>query len=154
MRLRLATAVGVAVAGIGLIAQTGAPLPRGWTGFVDPASHCMIAVPPAWHIDDGSESSGAIAISPGGRATATFTWTSAVDFASRLKSLLQQSLVHENSTTRLWVEYARDTAGIHHVVAVPADGGHCTLYFDLNEDADDALRATARTIIATLGALR
>src|SRR5689334_18231203 len=69
-------------------AQHMSPLPGGWTGVVDRGSHCWIAIPPRWHIDDGTDRTTPVATSPDGQATAMLRWTSASDFVGRMKVLL------------------------------------------------------------------
>lgn len=144
----------LAVVTVVVRAQGPAPLPPHWTGFVDPGSHCLVAVPPDWKIDDGTRATGAEAVSPDRRGIALMTWSPAADFTARIKRLMQPAIIHEDSERRFWSEYGKETAGTHYLAAVPAAGGHCALYVDLSDRAGAVLRATAKEIVDTLGAVR
>jgi len=128
------------------------PVPHGWTALADATSRCIFAVPPRWRGDEPTEA-GLLAVSPDGRTTAAISWSADATLTSRLASVLRPTVVHVNSFERLWLEYPSGPPGMHHVAAVPADGGHCLLYLDAR-DVDEAAKALAHAIVDTLAPLR
>ena len=143
----------VAAITLGFVLQ----LPPRWSGLVDVSGSCFYAIPPDWKIDAASESVNAVAYSPEGRATAVVVSASRTAWPSvvgTLRSSLPAVLVHEDSAQRFWIEYGPASPGAHHVAAVPAAGGGCVLYLDVNEKADSPLHAIVKEIVRTLIALR
>jgi len=142
--------------GCALIACPGKVAPLRWTGLVDVSATCYYAVPADWKIDAASELVNAIAWSADGRAKSVVVrssngWTAVVD---GLRSTLRAVAVHEDSPQRFWIEYASAWSGTHHLAAIPATGGGCLLYLDLDEKAEPHLHAIIKDIVGTLTALR
>ncbi len=127
-----------------------------WTGIIDTTDHCYYAVPPNWTVDD-RPSVDALAAAPNGNATAELNWTAFSSWAahaSHVREMLKPTIVHEDTSLSFWVEYAAGWSGVHYYAAVPATTGACALRIDLNEKADDSLRATVRDIIRSVAAIR
>jgi len=144
-----------AASGVLLAAGGGAPPPR-WTGLVDVSGTCYYAVPADWKIDAAAELTNAIAWSADGRAKSvvvrsTHGWAPFVD---GLRSTLRALTVHDDSAQRFWIEYASAWPGAHHVATIPAAGGGCLLYLDVDEKAEPPLHLVVAEIIRTLTALR
>jgi len=124
-----------------------------WTGLVDPAGRCRFSVPGDWTIRDAER----LAVAPDGSATAVEEWADSSTWAhykAGVFGTLKPTVFHEDSTQRLWIEYAAGWAGIHHHVAVPAPGGACVLQIDVRARAahglDDIVRQVAESLIALL----
>ena len=139
-----------------LLACAGDAAPLHWTGLVDASATCYYAVPADWKIDATSELVNAIAWSADGRAKSVVMrsstgWTAVVE---GLRSTLRAVAVHEDSAQRFWIEYASAWPGTHHLAAIPAAGGGCLLYVDVDEKVEPHLHAIIKDIIGTLTALR
>jgi hypothetical protein len=139
-----------------LLASGGGGAPPRWTGLVDVSGTCYYAVPADWKIDAASEMANTISWSADGRAKSVVVWsshgwTSVVD---GLRSTLHAVAVREDSAQRFWIEYASAWPGVHHVAAIPATGGGCLLFVDVDEKAGRPLHLVAKEIIRTLTALR
>jgi hypothetical protein len=155
---RLAIAAFVASCGASwvLLASGSGGAPPRWTGLVDVSGTCYYAVPADWKIDAASELANAISWSADGRAKSVVVWSSHgwTPVVDGLRSTLHAVAVHEDSAQRFWIEYASAWPRAHHVAAIPATGGGCLLYVDVDEKAERPLHLVAKEIIRTLTALR
>jgi hypothetical protein len=156
-RNRLAIAAFIASCGASwvLFASGGGSAPPRWTGLVDVSGTCYYAVPADWKIDASSELANVISWSADGRAKSIVAWSSHgwAPLIDGLRSTLHAVAVHEDSAQRFWIEYA-SAPGAHHVAAIPARGGGCLLYVDVDEKAERPLHLVATEIVRTLTALR
>jgi hypothetical protein len=123
----------------------------GWTGLVDPMGHCRFSVPPDWKVRDADR----MAFAPDGAATAVEEWMEAspwTRYKAGVYGALKPTVFHEDSTRRLWIEYAAGWDGVHHHVAVPAPAGTCVLQIDVRARAagtlGDVVRQVAESLIA------
>jgi hypothetical protein len=78
------------------------------------------------------------------------TWTR---YRTDLYRTLKPTVLHENSTTRIWFEYDPGWNGAHHHVAVPTPDGACVLRIDIRSNAAETLKGVIRQIAESLMAL-
>lgn len=130
---------------------------RGWTMLFDVTAHCYYAVPPDWKVDEPSETSNGLAISPDGAVTASIrwspqTWTRAT---AELRGLSQPKQVHDDTERRYWIEVTEPQQRTLHVAVIPATpGGACTIEVEAARSGRDDHRAIIPTLLGTLGSRR
>jgi hypothetical protein len=155
----ISSSLAVLAVAVAAARQPTRPAPHAhWLWMIDPTARCAYAVPPGWKVDEAIETATAsLAYSPDGYATATASWlsipTSWSAFAARQRDAVRSRTVHADTPQRLWLEYRTSGHNRQHFLAVPAAGGACAIWADLDDRSDGRLASVVSEILATLTAL-